>query len=54
MEDTYPPRVLVSTWLDLIKSEDITPIRRNLIESNIDRIFGNIELAEMYRESDEN
>lgn len=50
MDDNYPPRVLVTTWLELIKSDDICSIRRNLILNNIDRIFGSIELAELYKE----
>jgi hypothetical protein len=51
MEDNYPPKVLIDTWLELIKSDNITPIRRNLIEQNVERIFGSLELAEMYKDN---
>lgn len=48
MNSSYPPKVLVRTWLQLIKTDDLVPIRKFLIEQNIEKIFGSLELAEMY------
>ncbi|GAA6206557.1 hypothetical protein NBRC116600_33550 [Thalassotalea sp. SU-HH00458] len=48
MDENYPPKILVRTWLKLIESDDITSIRRNLLEANLVNIFGSVVLAEIY------
>lgn len=50
MDKEYPPRVLVKTWLDLIDSEYSSEIRKNLLKSNIERVFGSVHTAHMYVE----
>jgi hypothetical protein len=43
-----PPKVLVKTWLELTNSDELKPLQRALIEQNIEKIFGSIELADIY------
>jgi len=50
MSENFPPKVLVKTWLDLLNSPDISHARKHQIESNMNRIFGSIELASCYVE----
>ena len=53
MNNQYPPKVLVKNWLELLCKPETTLIRKGLIESNIVRIFGSVELAVVYLESEE-
>jgi hypothetical protein len=48
MESFIPPKVLVRTWLQLIKTDDLPPEHKTLIEQNLEKIFGSEELAAMY------
>ena len=49
--EKLPPKALVKTWLELAKSDEVLPLRKTLIEQNIEKIFGSIELAEMYKDN---
>ena len=50
MNSNYPPKVLVRTWLQLIKADDLPQEHKYLIEQKIEKIFGSAELAEMYKD----
>lgn len=50
MNSIYPPKVLVRTWLQLIKTDDLPPEHKILIEENLEKTFGSVELAEMYED----
>ena len=50
MESFIPPKVLVRTWLQLIKTDYLPPEQKALIEKNLEKIFGSVELASMYKD----
>ena len=50
MNSIYPPKVLVRTWLQLIKTDDLPREHKTLIEQNLENIFGSVELAAMYKD----
>ncbi|WP_448214127.1 hypothetical protein [Colwellia sp. MEBiC06753] len=51
MHAELPPKALIKTWLELLECTDISEVRKQLIQANIERIFGQIEQAKAYLNS---